>query len=435
MNSIITRIRENRLLKTGVSYSLAVTLYSVVGMIVGFVSLRWLAPDVYGIWQSFTIIISYLPIFQLGIQSGLNLELPVMLGKGETKNANSIVSTGLFFAMALSLLLMVLFIICLLIILNKQKPIEYVLGFTAVSIMAIVQCYRLHYIATYRSASAFNKLSLIYIISSFVNIFLIFFIYWIRYYGLLLYYVGSEIVATFLMWRSAPYRSLRPSFSFNCFKQLFKRGIFMTFVNQIIGVIESLPKLMLLKYGGVFQVGLFAPALAIGTIINLIPSQIVQFLQPQFGYRYGQTGMAIDMWKYLKKITFIMPICILPVSLLLWVLMPFLLEFLFPKYLESLLAIRILLIGFSFSSGFITRSFLITIKAYKEVIVLYLIDLALFISLPFALISLTNYPIIVNMSLGMTISYVISYILTYMIAGITIKQPIYNRPNPTSINK
>lgn len=426
MNNILHKINNYPLFKTGVNYSISATLYSVVGMIAGFLSLRWLDPDVYGVWQSFTIILSYLPILQLGIQSGLNIELPIMLGKGEKSGAISIVSTGLFFALFLSFVFLFISIVVITILIVYHNPIDNVLGFMAISMIAIIQCYRLHYIATYRSASAFQKLSIIYLISSGANLLLIYCIYKYQYYGLLIYYVGSEVVATSLMWYNAPYRGVKPLFSSFFFKQLFKRGIFMTFVNQIIGIIDSLPKLLLLRMGGVIQVGLFAPALAIGTVFNLIPSQIAQFLQPQFGYKYGQTGNAMDMWRYLKTINLIMPICILPFSLLGWFAMPNLLELLFPKYLESLSAIRIMLIGFAFSSGFITRSFLITIKAYKEVVFLYLADLAIFIASPFVIIKVTDNPLIVSMSMGLTTSYFISYIMTFFVARRTIRRPQFN---------
>jgi len=426
MLRFIKKTNDKSLLKTGVNYSISATFYSVVGMVAGFLSLRWLEPEVYGVWQSFTIISSYLPILQLGIQSGLNLELPIMLGRGEKEKGNSIVSTGLYFAICLSLLLSGGSAIVFLFLLFKHKSLEVLMGFIAISLIAIIQCYRLHYIATYRSAAAFHKLSKIYIISACVNLVLIYFIFQFRYYGLIGYHVVSEFVATLLMWYSAPYRNLKPIFSSYCFKQLFKRGIFMTFVNQIIGIIESVPKLLLLTFGGVGLVGLFSPALAIGTVFNLIPSQIVQFLQPQFGYKYGQTGKAIDMWDYLKRISIIMPLCILPFSLIGCFFMPLVLEYLFPKYLESLMAIRIMLIGFAFSSGFITRSFLITIKAYREVVILYIIDLFLFVSLPLLLIKLGSEPIIINMSLGLTASYFISYCLTTFFASFTLKKNKYN---------
>ena len=66
--------------------------------------MRWLGPELLGIWQSITIINSYLPIIQLGIQSGLNLELPVLLGAGKKEKALEYVSTALAFAIFLSIL-------------------------------------------------------------------------------------------------------------------------------------------------------------------------------------------------------------------------------------------------------------------------------------------------------------------------------------------
>ena len=78
----------------------------------------------------------------------------------------------------------------------------------------------------------------------------------------------------------------------------------MLIVNQIKGVIESLPRLILLNTGGVVVVGLFNPALSILGLMNLVPAQLTQFLQPQMGYKYGQTKKAKDMWPLIKKLSY-----------------------------------------------------------------------------------------------------------------------------------
>ena len=89
--TIINRIKDyvNRhpLIKTGASYSVWATIKSVCSTLVGLAVMRWLNPFELGMWNTVSIFLAYLPFFQLGIQSGLNTELPVFLGKNDTKAA------------------------------------------------------------------------------------------------------------------------------------------------------------------------------------------------------------------------------------------------------------------------------------------------------------------------------------------------------------
>lgn len=428
--TIYQRIKSNSLLKTGALYSVASTLSSIFTMAVGFLNMRWLGPELLGIWSSVTIINSYLPFFQLGIQSGLNLELPILLGEGKKKKAEEFVSTALFFACVLACafsIISLLVITYLLFFTNVDTRVIY--GLIAVCIMAICSCFRLHYIATYRSANAFDKLAKIYLVDCAVSLFCVLGIYYYKYYGLLFYNVAQYIVFTFLMWVYAPYRNTKPRFFREHFDSLLKRGVFMTVVNSIRGVVETLPRLIILKIGTVIQVGLFSPASVACGFINLVPSQIIQFVHPQMSYKYGQTKKAKDMWPFLKFLTIWMPIFILPVSLAGWFIIPYVIEIVFPNYIESIWPVRFLLIGVLFSTRGFAKGFMTTIKAYKEVLGLDLFDLLMFTICPLLVISLSTLPMLSALSVGLSIAYVITFYVTIIITRMTIFKPKYNVEN------
>lgn len=427
---LFRRIKTNALIKTGAVYSIASTLSSVFSMAVGFLNMRWLGPEILGIWSSVTIINSYLPFLQLGIQSGLNLELPVLLGENNQKKAEEVVSTALYFACILAAIMSVisLFVIAFL-ILFTNTDILVVYGIIAVCIMAVMSCFRLHYIATYRSANAFDKLSKIYLVDCVVSIACIFGIYYFKYYGLLFYQVVQYAVFTLLMWYFAPYRSTKPSFHKDHFKSLLKRGIFMTAVNQIRGVVESLPRVIILRLGSIIQVGLFSPASVAGTFMNMVPGQVAQYIHPQMSYKYGQTKRARDMWPYFRTLTIWAPILMLPVAAAGWFLAPVLIEYLFPKYIESIWPIRFMLIGFLFSTKGFARNFMTTIKAYTEVLSLDIFDLLMFLMCPLIVIKVSSWPLLSALSIGLSIAYFITFYVNIIVARITIFKDKYNVEN------
>ena len=422
---LLEYIKNNKLVKSGLSYSLASTLSTVVTMIVGFVNMRWLGPELLGIWQSLLIVNAYLPFLQLGIQSGLNLELPIELGRGDTIKASSLVATAKSFAIILSLLLLVAGAVVITVLITSGADLKVVFGAVAIVIMAIVQCFRLHFVATYRSSRAFDKLSKIYLIDSLVNLILVFFIYKFQYYGLLIYNVLGQIITTSLMYYYAPYRSENARFNKKDFIILFKRGMFMSVFNQIKSVINSFPRVLILYLGGVVQVGLFTPALSVGHFINMLPGQLAQFIVPQMGYKYGKDGKASEMWKYLKKITIYMPLMILPFSILGWFIIPYVLEYIFPKYIESLWPIRVMLFGFVFSLK-IAYNALITIKAYREVLLLQGVDAFCLLIIPYAIVKMGVYTMAIDMSIGLSIGYFVSYFVNYWVVKRTLFLPKYN---------
>ena len=425
--NILDKIKTNKLLKSGIGYSFASTLSSLVAMVVSFLSMLWIGPEQLGVWQSVSIVNYYLIFMQLGIQSGLNLDLPLELGRGNKVASERLVQTGLFFAQFLSVLLFILGGITILVLFLRGITTDIISAGATIWICAIMSCFRLHYIATYRSAIAFDKLGKIYLVDSVINILLILFIYKYHYYGLLIYHALKEIVVTFLMYWYAPYRRIRPRFYLESFKQLLKRGIFMTAVNQIKGYIESIPRLLVLTICGTMQVGLFTPALSVGVFMNLIPTQVSQFLNPQFGHKYGQTHKAADMWPYLKKMILYVPLICLPIVAIGITIIPFIINWWLPKYVSSILPIQIMLVGYMFSSTFITRGFLITIKAYIPIFTLYFCDILFFFSIPrLLLLFIYNYDPLIVISIGLSIAYIITYLINAFVVRGVVFNSKYN---------
>lgn len=423
---ILDRIKKNALLKSGAKYSIASTISSVVGMIVGIVNMRWLGPEVLGIWQSVTIINSYLPFLQLGIQSTLAVDLPVLLGKKEEDNAFNYIRTTRAFANFLAILISVVSIVALIVMLYRHTDTKILVGVMAVLYIAVLSCFNLHFIATYRSANAFDKLSKIYVVDAVVSLGLIYFIYRFNYYGLVMYQVVKDSIRVFLMYYYAPYRKIGYRFDKKLFVSIFKRGLLIMGINQIHGVRGSIPRLILLSLGGVKTVGLFSPALAVHSLMYMIPNQIMQFLQPQLGYKYGQTKKASSLLHYIDKITLYIPLMTIPVVIVLWFAMGPVLTYIFPKYLESLLAIRIMMVGFIFACSHITRNVLFSIRAYPYLYLLYSLDVVMDFGIPFLFIKLSGFSILTSVSIGLAIASFLMYSLNYFVIRHVIKLDKYN---------
>lgn len=420
-------LEKNNLFKTGVKYSGVSTVHSFAGMIIGILIMRWLTPSELGLWNAVSIFQAYIPFFHFGIQSALNLELPILLGKDKKTYAESLVASAKGFSLFVTYLFLIAGTLLSVILYSIGKDISFVLGVFTVGIIAASSSQQLHLIATYRSSKSFDKLTKILVINTFLLFFLAWFIYKYHYYGILIYNGMKFSIYAILLNYFAPYKKLKPDFNISNLKILAKNGLVLMSFVQIRAFAQSIPKWILLSLGGVINLGLYSPALAINGLMNMLPLQLSQFIQPQMGFKYGQTGKARDVWKYLKKMIIFFPLVSLPIAITIFLLSPWLLSSYFPKYIESVNAMRIMAFGFVFSSAFNSHGFLYTIKAYKNAYIYSGVELLGYFLWPFSFSKFSNFDILTSIALGVAVNNFLLYFLNIVLIRSAIFHEKYNQ--------
>ena len=83
LKKIYHKFQSNDLINNGSYYSLSSTINSISKMFVGIVIMKWLNPYELGLWNAVSIFLAYIPFFQLGIQNGLSIELPLLMGNND----------------------------------------------------------------------------------------------------------------------------------------------------------------------------------------------------------------------------------------------------------------------------------------------------------------------------------------------------------------
>jgi len=398
-------------------------------MLVGLLIMRWVSPEELGLWNAVSIFIAYLPLFQLGIQSALNRELPILLGRKDSEQVEVLVKNSKGFALLLFCFFIIIGVLLSVYFFLRGKDLTFVLGLATVSIMAAFQSMQLHLIATFRSANAFNKLTTIYIIDTVLILGLIIFIYKFHYYGILVYNAVNVISVTTLMYLNAPYKKLNADFHFKKIISLAKVGVLLMSFIQLRSLAQSIPRWIVLGFGGVVKLGLFSPALALNGMMSMLPSQIAQFFHPQMGFKYGQSGNARDLWTYIKKILIIFPLISLPISIIIWILTPWLLETFFPRYVESEWPMKIMAVGFVFSSSFTTHGVLYTIKAFKTAYFYSFVELSGYFLFPFICAHVLDFELLVSVTIGLAFNNILLYFLNIYLLKRTVFLPRYNNGN------
>ena len=423
---LLEKLKSNKLAKSGVNYSLSSSALSLFSILVSLFNMRWLGPSELGIWQSLCVVNAYIPFLQLGVQSGLNLELPLLLGKNDVKKAESYIANAFFLSLIVTCIILSVGFTASLIVWYKGLGLKYVFGIFALTGLNVANSVSYHFIARYRSAMSFDILSKILRIQLLVAVFCVPLIYYFGYWGLLVYSSVPYLTYAFLMFQKSPFREVKPFFSKDDFRYLTKRGVVQLLYGQSSTAIKTFPQWFLLHFGGTIYVGLFSPALAIGSIINLIPGQLGQFLVPQMGYKYSQTGQAKDLWPSVKKIFSIIPLAILPASVLLYFLLPWLITNYFPKYVDSISAMQIMCFGFIFSCSSMTLNFLYMIKAFREATIILISELICYLIIPFVVYKLLGNTLLNSVAIGVSATYLVLFVVTFVVMRIVLFKDKYN---------
>lgn len=423
---ILRRIKSNNTLKTGISYSIVSSCKSFATMAVGLLIMRWLEPKELGLWNAVSIFQAYIPFFQLGIQSGLNRDLPVLLGKNNISRALELVSNAKAYAYTISIFFIFLGIIISIILAVLGRETSFIAGIMTMAIMAASSSITLHLVATFRSAKAFDKLTQVYAIDTVLILSLIVFIYLYHYYGILIYNIIQSIVYALLMLYYAPYKNLKPNIQKSTLLYLCKQGVYLMSFIQIRQAAQSIPRWMILFFGGITKLGLFSPAMAVNGLMNMLPGQIAQFLHPQLGYKYGKTGNAKDLWPYVTKIAILFPVLSLPLCVTVWFCAPWLLETFFPKYLESLWPMRIMAVGFVFSGAFTTHGILYTLKAYKPAYLYSAVELIGYFLWPYLVLLIFKIDILESVCIGLAFNHILLYFLNILLLKKVLFKDKYN---------
>lgn len=382
---MIQTILKNKLFKIGGRYAGASIFTSFVTMATGIIMIKWLDPKELGLWQSLSVFQVYFPILEFGIPNGLNRELPFLMGQGKEEEAERHASAAYAYAKFLSFLSLVITIIISFILLLLDKPFTLVAGVFAVGCTISLTAIQRYLTVTFRSAQSFHKLSVVYLWNAFAVVCLFPLIYFFHYYGLLIFNVAILFIKFLQMYMVRPLK-VKPQFNKESFKHLAVVGLPVYIMGYFRGIANSFSRLVLLSYGGIITVGIYAPVAAIGTAMNLFPTVFANLFFPQMTHRYGQTGDAKTLWPAVWKSCLILFVVNVPLVFAIWLGTPYLVNEFFPKYTSAIVAMQWISLTFLFSGGLVTHNTLYSIKAYRTATIYSIAEVLLYAIVPYSFV-------------------------------------------------
>lgn len=328
-------------------YSLSSLVLQASMMIAALVSLRYVPPELMGIWQTLTLISTYGNILNLGIARGLSRELPFFFGRGEREKALAIAATSQFYILLIGLIGSIGFIAAAILygpITGHILSMEWLAGLVGMGFFWFTSLYRSYLAVTFRAEAEFRRLAIWQYIQAGLNIGLLVLVVTNGYFGLILLYVLIGVITVVALHIIRPIH-VKPSFRWSDFKILLQTGIPQYISSYLIVTSLSFDQTIILQRGSIENVGLYTPVSAISAIMLAVQASIVSYVSPQVTFRLGQHGDPRVVGRGVLVAVGVVAAVNMPIVLFGLIAMPMVISWLFPQYVSAIVPAQISLVG------------------------------------------------------------------------------------------
>ena len=324
--------------KVLVKFASAQVIYNILRLIAGFLVVRIIAPELYGLFSGVGIFLGYIMLGHVGTLNGLGRELPYQLGKGNIKSLKNYANTGYWISLIIGVLAFFLFSFLAIKNYYTQGHFDLTMVYATYSVLGFFHITNNVYLPVlYRTNSDFNKLSNINIVSAIVNIITVLLVYYYTFYGLLIRAVILIIIRFTLLYVYRPLK-IRPKIDLNSLKVLLKVGLPIYIVGQIGPLWNTIQKNILFSVGGALQYGYYALVSIIEGAIGVIPNAFGQVVYPRMSIQSGKGLSKKEILSQVVKPTIFQFVLLLIIAIIGVFLLPLIIPIALPKYTNGIAA-------------------------------------------------------------------------------------------------
>lgn len=382
--------KRNKTISHSIKYFSATIIAQGIGIFKSVLLPILFVPAQMGIWNLMGVIIGYGANAQLGILDGMNKLIPLLRGQEKLQEIENVKNSVFWFNFFLGALAAVGLVISAFFV-----PADYFFYLCLVAVIVFLQLIFFYQFSLLRANSLFGILSrgiVIFSICSVLFILSLAFLFRERVLGALFGLAVANIVVIGYWFLRMEYRfPLQINFSF--VRKSFAIGIPLIIVGMLNVAFISIDRWMIAANLGITVLGYYALGIMVNNMISLIPGSVASTLYPKmlerFAVRKNSTDSANMLLGTLRLGGIVMLIVICAVNFSL----PLLIKFFLPKYLPSVLAIKILVLGsFFYSLSTIAGIYLISIDRQRLLIAIQTTLIAVLI-LSYSIVLKLNYGI------------------------------------------
>lgn len=323
---------------------LVVVTQAVSGLLIA----RWAGPENMGYLNTMALSISYIPIFFLGINNGLNRELPYLIGQGRTENVQTIANTAWWWMRNISLFVGILFAAGGVVIWLRGSPHlgQACLAYSVISALWVLS----HYIEiTYRTSSDFIELSKVKTVNAVLAVVTTPFVLLSPWWGLLARATVLQGTYNLLLHRK---RRIVPVAVLDrgAWLRLLKIGLPLFTVGFLFSFFNALDRTLIVRFLEPKDMGLYTPAIMIASALSVLPSSISQIIYPRMCLLYGRTGSPRSLARLAFVPMLVLSMVLVPVFAFGWWFVDPFVRLVLPKYVAGIHAGRWIIVAMYFWS-------------------------------------------------------------------------------------
>jgi O-antigen/teichoic acid export membrane protein len=338
----LSAIRQSKTVHTIAVFATGNMVAMLLGVAGSLVQARYVAPEEMGIFRTFTIVAGYLTFLHLGVFDGLQREIPLQMGRGNWAKAEQAASACLAWITFISLAGGVLFLALALRAAYYGEWMRF-WGWLAYLPFIVATFYGGYLGTTFRTGQQFITLSKTSVIQAIAGTLVLPLLPILGYYGACLRTAVGSITNLFLLHHWRPMK-VRPHFDWCSFREVIRIGLPLSGIGYLATSLwVSMEGSLVLGWFGIKALGLYSVAVVVRTVIGQLVQNISQVLSVRICERYGRSNSAKDALHRIVTPIVLISIASLPLIAVGWLLMPWVVRLLIPRYVESIPLMQIFL--------------------------------------------------------------------------------------------
>ena len=295
-----------------------------------------------GIWRYALLLQGYVIISRLGIINSFNRDYPFLKSSNREEQAEKVLSTTSFHVLLSMTVQSIFFLIIAIYYVVNGSDFNLVLTMFVMTIYTIIEAAASFEEAKLRATIEFNKISLAKLLVSIITVLTLIFPYLYGFYGLL----GRVIlIKIFLLvyYKLIKTKKIKTILYKKVWSELFSDGWKLWLWSYLKSFNKSLPSLFVVTFSTFSVLGLFTPLSWVLLSLSLFTASLSAYLYPNLSIQFAKGD------KNLPRQTLIINLAVfclaIPIILVGYFIVPYLVEQFLPKYVSVILPIQIALLA------------------------------------------------------------------------------------------
>ena len=275
-----------RLRTGGTRYAANSLICHLLNGVSGVMIMRWLEPVALGWWNVSQMLRIPLDVLRAGILSGMNREYPLLMGSNEKEKARKVLETGLAHTLA-TVVVSQMMLGAVLFYVGRDQHLLFC-GLLTNGLVWSVGYYSQYVRSSLRTSHNFRLISQIDLGIAAVDSVAVLLVWRFGYYGLIGRALLSSVLFAGSFYHFRPAK-VRPRWNGAALARMYRFGRHTYLTGYMLLVGSYSERLVLLTLNdGVRLLGLYTPAIACASIMQIIPGSIQNYYYPQIMEAYGR---------------------------------------------------------------------------------------------------------------------------------------------------